>query len=158
MATFSASTSAQADVAADRADIWDALVDPDLVARFTPFVKRIRADGEHWHWTLSGLDLLGRSIAPAFTERMVLEDQHRIEFHHDPPEGTSERAGVNGWYDLSEGPGGTTRLETRLEVCLDAPLPRVSGPAVRSAMKGVMATMGDRFSKNLLDHLGVKQR
>jgi carbon monoxide dehydrogenase subunit G len=155
MATFSATTSAQADVAADRIEIWKALVDPGLVAGLTPFVRRISADGDHWHWELSGLELLGRKLAPAFTERMVFDEGRRIEFHHEPPEGVTERAGVNGWYDLSDGPGGATRLETRLEICLEAPLPKVSGPAVRAAMKGVMATMGDRFSKNLLDHLGV---
>lgn len=157
MAVFSAQTSAQADVAAERAAIWKALVDPGLVARLTPFVKEIRAEGDHWRWQLTGLDLLGRKLAPAFTERMVFEEQRRIEFHHEPPDGTPERAGVNGWYDLSEGPGGTTRLETSLEICLDAPLPKVSGPAVRAAMKRVMATMGDRFSRNLLDHLGVSR-
>jgi carbon monoxide dehydrogenase subunit G len=155
MTIFSAKTSARADVAAERAAIWKALVDPELVARMTPFVREIRADGDYWHWQLTGLDLLGRTLAPGFTERMVFEEQRRIEFHHEPPAGVTERAGVNGWYDLSEGPGGTTRLETSLEICLEAPLPKVSGPAVRAAMKGVMATMGDRFSKNLLDHLGV---
>jgi hypothetical protein len=93
-------------------------------------------------------------LAPAFTERMVFEEARRIEFHHEPPDGATERAGVNGWYDLSDGPRGT-RLETSLEICLEAPLPRAAGPAVHAAMKGVMATMGDRFSKNLLDHLGV---
>jgi carbon monoxide dehydrogenase subunit G len=156
MATFSAKTSAQADVAAGRAEIWKALIDPVLVARMTPFVRSISAEGDHWHWQLTGLDLLGRKLAPAFTERMVFEKERRIEFHHEPPEGTSERAGVNGWYDLSDGPGGT-RLETSLEICLEAPLPRAAGPAVRTVMKGVMATMGDRFSRNLLDHLGVRR-
>jgi carbon monoxide dehydrogenase subunit G len=155
MAIFSAKTSAQADVAAERAEIWEALADPALVARMTPFVQQIRAEGDHWHWELTGLDLLGRRLAPTFTERMVFEEQRRIEFHHEPPEGVPERAGVTGWYDLSEGPDGTTRLATSLEVCLDAPLPKVSAPAVRAAMKGVMATMGDRFSRNLLDHLGA---
>ena len=156
MTIFSAKTSARADVAAGRAEIWKALVDPALVARMTPFVRRITAEGDHWHWQLTGLDVLGRKLAPAFTERMVFEEERRIEFHHDPPEGATERAGVNGWYDLSEGSGGT-RLETSLEVCLEAPLPKAAGPAVRAAMKGVMATMGDRFSKNLLDHLGVRR-
>ena len=155
MATFSARTSAQADVAAERAAIWKALVDPDLVARLTPMVKEIHADGDHWRWQLAGLDLLGRRLAPAFTERMVFEEQRRIEFRHEPGASTPEVAGVNGWYELSEGPGGTTRLETSLEICLEAPFPKVSGPAVRAAMKGVMATMGNRFSKNLLDHLGA---
>ncbi len=152
MATFSAGTTAEAIVPHERSRIWDALVDPDLVARFTPFVKRITSDGDHWIWSMSGLEVMGIGFAPVFTERMVLTDQERIEFKHDPPGGAKERAGVTGWYALSDAEGGT-RLETTMDICASLPLPRLSTPAVRSAMKGVMATMGDRFAKNLLDHL-----
>lgn len=154
MTTFSASTTASAIVPVSRDRVWDVLVDPDLVAAFTPFVKTIRADGDHWIWTLSGLTVLGKGFSATFTERMTLEDGKRIEFTHDPP-GVKERAAVNGWYDLKDVAEGV-RLETSLEICVDLPLPKLSGGAVRTAMKGVMATMGDRFSKNLLDHLGVK--
>jgi len=160
MATFSAKTSADAVVPVERARIWEALVDPELVGRLTPFVKKITADGDHWLWDMSGLDLLGVRVAPQFTELMTFEDQTRIEFHHDPPDGKSERAGVNGWYQLgdsSDARGGTD-LSTHLQICLSAPLPRLSSPAVTAAMKGVMATMGVRFSKNLLDHLGVRSK
>lgn len=152
MANFSAGTKAEALVPYDRQLIWDILVDPDLVARFTPFVKRIVGDGEHWRWSMSGLEVLGVGFTPVFTERMTLTDLERIEFKHDPPQGEKERAGVNGWYALSEVEGGTW-LETSLDICASLPLPRISSPAVTAAMKGVMATMGDRFSKNLLDHL-----
>jgi carbon monoxide dehydrogenase subunit G len=156
MTRFSATTQADAVVGASRQAIWDVLVDPDLVARMTPFVRRITADGEHWRWEMSGLEVLGVGVAPAFTERMVLRDLERIEFHHDPPAGTTERSGVEGWYELSEAEGGT-RLVTSLEITLDLPLPKVSSPAVTRAMRGVMGTMGDRFSANLLDHLGAEQ-
>jgi carbon monoxide dehydrogenase subunit G len=152
MAVFSATTKAEAVVPHDRSRIWDALVDPALVGRMTPFVKRIEASGEHWVWSMTGLEVLGVGFSPTFTERMTLKDQERIEFEHDPPSGAKERAGVTGWYDLSDVDGGT-RLETSLEICVSLPLPRAAGPAVRSAMKGVMATMGDRFSNHLLDHL-----
>lgn len=155
MAVFTASTKAEALVPHERARIWDVLVDPDLVAQFTPFVRSIRDDGEHWIWTMSGLEVLGLGFAPIFTERMTLTDQERIEFKHDPDHGDhgeKERAGVNGWYALDEAAGGT-RLQTSLEICVSLPLPRLSKPAVTSAMKGVMATMGDRFAKNLLAHL-----
>jgi carbon monoxide dehydrogenase subunit G len=154
MGVFSAKTTAEAVVPHERAAIWDVLVDPALVAQMTPFVKRIDASGDHWRWSMSGLEVLGVGFAPSFTERMVLKDQERLEFHHEPPEDEKERAGVNGWYDLSEAQGGT-RLETSLEICVSLPLPRAAGPAVRSTMKGVMATMGDRFSKNLLDYLAT---
>ncbi|MCW2795596.1 SRPBCC family protein [Nocardioides sp.] len=154
MARFSSRTSAEAVVAAPRQAIWDVLVDPDLVAKLTPFLKKITADGELWRWEMSGLDVLGLKVAPAFTERMVFEDLERIEFHHEPPTGTKERSGVEGWYQLTEVDGGT-HLATSLEITLDLPLPKLSSPAVTSAMKGVMGTMGDRFSKNLLDHLGI---
>lgn len=141
-------------MAAPRQAIWDVLVSPDLVAEMTPFLKRITADGELWRWEMSGLDVLGIKVAPAFTERMVFDELERIDFRHEPPSGTTERSGVEGWYDLSEAEGGT-HLATSLEIRLDLPLPRVSSPAVTAAMRGVMATMGDRFSKNLLAHLGL---
>ena len=135
------------------------LVDPDLIARFTPFVTKIEADGDHWIWSMSGLKVLGKGFSATFTEKMTLDEGKRIEFTHDPPPG-GERAAVNGWYQLEDtdpdNPGAGVKLKTSLEICVDLPLPKMSGGAVRTAMKGVMATMGDRFSKNLLDHLGVR--
>lgn len=158
MTRFTASTSAEAVVAAPRQRIWDLLVDPDAIARLTPFLKRVSAEGEHWRWEMTGLDVLGVKVVPAFTERMVFVDGERIEFHHDPPAGVRERSGVEGWYDLADvrsGDSGGTRLATSLEITLDLPLPRLSAPAVTATMKGVLATMGDRFSANLLRELGV---
>lgn len=157
MTTFNSSTTAEAVVPVERERVWQVLTDPGLVARLTPFVSSITADGEYWIWTMSGLTVLGKGFSATFTERMTLEEGKRIEFTHDPPAGAKERAGVHGWYALSDhpGPGGGVLLETSLEVCVDLTLPRLSGGAVRSTMKGVMSQMGDRFSKNLLDHLGV---
>jgi carbon monoxide dehydrogenase subunit G len=166
MASFSARTRAEAVVLAPQGAIWDALVDPELMARFTPFLKRITADGDHWRWEMSGIDVLGVKVAPAFTERMVFDEPDRIEFRHDPPAGTKEKAGVQGWYQLApapsagsaEGSGPATELVTELEITLDLPLPRAAGGAVRATMRKVIDTMGDRFAQNLLDHLGAEQR
>ena len=96
MTTFTATTHAEAVVLAPQQDIWEALVDPDLMARFTPFVKRITADGDHWRWEMGGLEVLGKSVAPSFTERMVFKEPDRIEFHHDPPDGREGEAGGRG--------------------------------------------------------------
>jgi carbon monoxide dehydrogenase subunit G len=158
---FEAGTHAEAVVLAPQQDIWDVLVDPDLVARFTPFVKRISADGAHWRWEMGGLEVLGKSVAPAFTERMVFTEPDRIEFHHDPPEGVKEKSWVEGWYDLAPVPddqGGGTALVTDLTISLDLPLPGVARPAVKATMGKVIDTMGDRFSANLLAHLGAESR
>ncbi|WP_182525152.1 SRPBCC family protein [Nocardioides dongkuii] len=155
MTRFSASTTAEAVVPAPRQRIWDLLVDPAKIAEMTPFLESVVADGEHWRWEMSGLDVLGLKVAPSFTERMVFEDRARIEFHHDPPAGTTERSGVAGWYALADADDGGTHLATSLEISLDLPLPRLSAPAVTSTMRGVMATMGDRFAANLLRELGV---
>ncbi|MGY2701263.1 SRPBCC family protein [Nocardioides sp. HB32] len=156
MTRFSADTRAEAVVAAHRADIWAALTDPALVAELTPFVRRITADGDHWRWELSGLTVLGVGVAPAFTELVTYDEPSRIEFRHDPPAGTSERSAVEGWYSLEDAEGGT-RLVTALEITLDLPLPRASGRAVRGAMSRVIDQMGDRFSRNLLAHLGAEE-
>ena len=37
------------------------------------------------------------------------------------------------------------------------PLPKAAGPAVRTAMKAVIARMGAGFSRNLHRHLGIPQ-
>jgi carbon monoxide dehydrogenase subunit G len=156
MTRFSAHTRAEAVVGAPRADIWATLTDPALVGELTPFVRRVTARGEHWLWEMSGLTVLGVGIAPSFTELMVFDEPERIEFHHDPPPGAAERSAVEGWYELTEVAGGT-RLVTSLEITLDLPLPKAAGLAVRATMNGVIAQMGDRFSKNLLAHLGAEE-
>ena len=143
-------------VDAPRDRIWAALTDPVLVAELTPFVRAIREEGAHWHWTMSGLRVLGVGIAPSFTERMTDDEPRRIEFRHDPPAGVTERSAVEGWYSLEESEGGT-RLVTALEITLDLPLPEASGRAVKAAMNRVIDRMGERFSKNLLSHLGAEE-
>jgi len=156
MTRFSATTRAEAVVEAPRAEIWAALTDPGLVAELTPFVRSITEDGDHWHWQLSGLKVLGIGIAPAFTELMAYDEPRRIDFRHDPPAGTTERSAVEGWYELEDAERGS-RLVTSLEITLDLPLPRASGRAVKATMNAVIAQMGERFSANLLAHLGASQ-
>lgn len=156
MTRFSADTRAQAVVAAPRAEIWAALTDPALVAEMTPFVRRITADGDHWRWEMAGLTVLGVGVAPAFTEKMTYDEPERIEFRHDPPAGATERSAVEGWYRLEEAEGGT-RLTTALEITVDLPLPKVSARAVRTTMNAVIDQMGERFSTNLLAHLGAEE-
>lgn len=161
MTSFSARTHAEAVVLAPQRDIWDVLVDPTLMARFTPFLKDITVDGQHWRWELSGLKVLGLKVAPAFTERMVFTEPDRIEFHHDPRGGTTEQAGVEGWYQLrpADSPGGpATELVTDLEITVDLPLPKAAGRPVRATMQKVIDRMGDTFSQRLLEHLGAEER
>ena len=154
MRRFSASTSAEAVVAVERDAVWAALTDPDLLPRLTPFLSSIDTAGDLWTWRMGRIPVLGTSVAPAFTEEMTFTPRERIDFRHVPQEGVREHAGVNGWYLLSDAEGGT-RLATNLEVEVDLPLPGLATPAVTLAMKGVLATMGDRFSRNLLRHLGL---
>lgn len=156
MARFTAGTEATAVVTAAREDVWAVLEDPDAVAEMTPFVRRITAEGDHWTWELGGIDVLGQSVSPVFTERMRFDRPSRIDFEHDPPAGTRERSGVEGCYSLAEHERGT-ELRTSLEITLDLPLPRLAGGAVTGTMRGVVHQMGDRFSENLLRRLGAEQ-
>ncbi|GAA4714324.1 SRPBCC family protein [Nocardioides conyzicola] len=156
MTRFSADTKAEAVVTASRAEIWAALTDPALIAELTPFVRRITAEGDHWRWELSGLKVLGVGVEPAFTELMTYDEPERIDFRHDPPDGETERSGVEGWYELTEVDEGT-RLVTSLEITLDLPLPKASSRAVKAAMGKVVDQMGERFSKGLLAHLDAEE-
>ena len=154
MTRFTAGTEAGAVISADRTRVWETLTDPDLLARLTPFVRSIRADGRHWYWQMSGLQVLGVGVAPAFTERMDFDEPRQISFHHDPPADATERSAVEGWYRMSEVDAGT-RLDTSMRITLDLPLPKAAGRAVQGTMCRVIEQMGDRFSRNLLDHLGA---
>jgi carbon monoxide dehydrogenase subunit G len=156
MAAFKTANRSAATVTAPPDAVWDVLTDPDLVARLTPFLRTVRERGEHWVWELSRIPVLGRSFSFTFTERMVFDEPHRIEFTHDPAAGVGEEsAGVEGWYRLTPSSSGT-HLETSMSITVELPFPSVTRPAVTAAMKGVVAIMGQRFSHNLLEHLGAR--
>lgn len=152
MTRFSAVTESTAVVAAARSDIWRVLTDPDLLARLTPLLRRIDADGDRWRWQMSGLEVLGVGFAPLFTERMRWTPQSRIDFSHEPAPGVTEQAGAEGHYELTDTPDGT-RLAIVLGLEVELPLPRLAAPAVRAVMTATMRGIGDRFSANLLEYL-----
>ena len=154
MSRFAATTESGAIVPADRLDIWRALTDPVLLPQLTPLLRRIDADGDIWTWHMARISALGVSISPSFTERMTFDDGHRISYTHAPPPDTRERAGAEGWYDLRDTAEGT-KLAISLTLEVDLPLPRSAGPAVRRVMQATMTRMGDKFSANLLHHLGL---
>ncbi len=156
MAHFSTATRTHAVVTASQDEVWAALTDPDLVARLTPFLRTVRERGEHWVWELARVPVLGTSFSFTFTERMTFDEPHHIEFAHDPEAGhAEENAGVDGWYRLSPEEDGTC-LETSMAISVELPFPGLTRPAVTAAMKGVVALMGQRFSHNLLEHLGAR--
>ncbi|MBZ5735497.1 SRPBCC family protein [Nocardioides sp. TRM66260-LWL] len=161
MTAFTASREAHAVVDAPREAIWAVLTDPPRLASLVPFLRTIEAvDEHHWRWEMSGLKVAGLDIAPTFTERMELTPPERLEFHHEPPAGVTERAGVTGWYELTAlepAADGTERtaLATGLDITVELPLPGLARRTVETTMRGVIAQMGDRFAANLLRELGL---
>jgi len=155
MATFSCTNRSEAIVAADQQTIWDALTDPQLLVRLTPLLTGIDADGDTWRWHLTSISALGVGIAPVFTEQMTFTPTRQIRFTHRPPPGVKEHAGVEGHYELEPAAHGT-HLLVELTMSVDLPLPRLSAPAVQRVMSVTMARTGERFSANLLKHLGLK--
>jgi uncharacterized protein YndB with AHSA1/START domain len=153
--TFRVATTSSATIDTDRQRVWDALTDPDLLSRLTPYLRRIdaRSDsrGDRWTWHLVRIPVLGSVVSPSFTEVMTFDEPSRIEFVHDP-ERADEKAGVEGRYTLKETPGGTD-VSIELAITVDLPFPGLARPAVHAAMRAVVATMGARFSHNLVRHL-----
>jgi carbon monoxide dehydrogenase subunit G len=151
MAEFTVSNRSEATVDSGRDHVWAALTDPALLPRLTPYLRHIDADGDRWTWHLVRIPVLGAVVAPTFTEVMTFDEPTSIRFEHDPAR-TEESAGVTGDYRLSER-GSGTHLRIDLAITVDLPFPRVAGPAVRTAMRGVVGAMGHRFSSNLVRHL-----
>jgi carbon monoxide dehydrogenase subunit G len=156
MSTFSATVKSGADISADREAVWKALTDPALLPELTPLLRNVTTDGDTWCWQMTRIAALGVSTSPSFTEKMTFEDGHRIAYTHRPPTGARERAGAEGVYALSDIEGGT-HLDIELTLCVDLPLPRAAAPAVQRVMRATMNRTGDKFSANLLTHLGAKE-
>lgn len=154
MHRFSATTDSEAVVAAERSTIWAVLTDPVLLPELTPLLRRIETDGDVWRWHLVNLSVLGVGVSSSFTERMRFDEGNRIDYTHEPPLGVTERTGAEGNYVLSDVSGGT-HLAISLTLTVELPLTRFAAPAVTGVMRGVMERTGDRFSDNLLRHLGV---
>lgn len=155
MTRFQNRNRSEADLPVERQRIWEVLTDPGCLASLTPLIRDITADGDTWRWQLSGISALGVSVAPSFTERMVFTPVERIEYHHEPPAGTTEKAGAEGVYTLSELDGDRTRLFIDLTMWVDLPLPKLSRRAVERVMAESMQRAGDRFAENLYRHLDI---
>ena len=157
MTRFSVSTASTATVDANRQRVWAALRDPDLIVRLTPYLSRIDAVTDHgvdrWTWQLVRIPLLGSMVSPSFTEVMSFDEPSQIDFVHDP-ERTDEKAGVDGRYVLKEA-GQDTDLSIELSIAVELPFPKRARAAVHAAMRAVIATMGARFSHNLVRHLAT---
>ena len=151
MTSFTVSNSSAATLSASRGRVWDALTDTALLARLTPYVRRIDDHGDRWTWHLVQIPVLGSMVSPSFTEVMTFDEPSRIDFVHDP-ERRDEKAGVEGSYVLKD-TGGGTDVSIELAITVDLPFPALARPAVKAAMRAVVATMGYRFSHNLVRHL-----
>lgn len=154
MTRFTASNKSAATLKSPRKDVWDALTDPELLAKLTPYLHRIDVDGDRWTWRVTKVPVLGKSIGSTFTEVMTFDEPKRIGFEHDPQR-TEEKTEVQGEYHLEES-GSGTRVSIELGVSVELPFPRGMRPPVEAAIGAVMAGMGRRFASNLLRHLGEK--
>ena len=94
------------------------------MARITPFVKSITADGDHWLWEMTRPGGAGRRRRPGVHRA---DDLHRAGPHRVPPRpaGRDDRRGpaCDGWYDLADDRRAARTLATSLEIALELPLP-----------------------------------
>lgn len=154
MATFSARdiSASTVPVTADR--IWAQISDPASLTALTPLVRSIVVEDGLWRWQLSGIEALGISVAPTFTERMEFVEPRLIRFSHERAPGERERAGADGTYELTQ-TGDETELKVDIALTVELPLPRLSAPAVERVMKATMQRTGKRFAVNLYHRLGL---
>jgi carbon monoxide dehydrogenase subunit G len=154
MTRFTASNKSAATLKSSRQDVWNALTDPELLPKLTPYLNRIDVDGDRWTWQVTKVPVLGKNIGSTFTEVMTFDEPKRIGFEHDPQR-TEEKTEVQGEYHLEDA-GSGTRVSIELGVTVELPFPRGMRRPVEGAIAAVMAGMGRRFATNLLRHLGEK--
>ncbi len=154
MTSFTATNRSTATLTSSREDIWDALTDPELLPKLTPYLHRIDVDGDRWTWQMAKIPMMGKSIGTCFTEIMSFDEPSRISYTHDDSR-TDEPTWVEGDYHLKDAGRGTD-VSIELSVTSELPFPKFMRPAVEGGMSAVMAGMGRRFASNLLRHLGEK--
>ena len=154
MAIFTARNVSASVVPVSAERIWKHISDPASLTALTPLVRSIVVDGDLWRWQLAGIDALGVSVSPAFTERMEFIEPRLIRFNHKSPDGAHERAGADGTYELSPH-GDGTELTVDIALTIELPLPRLSAVAVERVMKTSMQRTGKRFAVNLYHRLGL---
>jgi carbon monoxide dehydrogenase subunit G len=154
MTRFTATNKSAATLKSSRKEVWDALTDPELLPKLTPYLNRIDVDGDRWTWQVTKVPVLGKNIGSTFTEVMTFDEPKRIGFEHDPQR-TEEKTEVQGEYTLEDA-GSGTRVAIELGVTVDLPFPKGMRRPVEGAIGAVMAGMGRRFATNLLRHLGEK--
>lgn len=153
MTRFSVRNRSVADIPARRIQIWDLISSPERLARLTPLVRTIRADGEQWCWQLTTISAFGVRVAPSFVELMRFDDQRTISF--SPAAGGDGRAGAEGDYRLSDNADGTTRLAIDLTMSVELPLPGFLRGGVERLMASMMRKTGARFAQNVYRELGI---
>jgi carbon monoxide dehydrogenase subunit G len=154
MAIFTARNVSASIVPVIPEEIWKHISDPVSLTALTPLVRSIEVDGSLWRWHLAGIEALGVCVAPTFTERMEFIEPRLIRFNHQAPDGTHERAGADGTYELTP-QGDGTELKVDISLTIELPLPRLSAVAVEKVMKTSMQRTGKRFAINLYHRLGL---
>jgi carbon monoxide dehydrogenase subunit G len=155
VARFRSRNRSHGEVPVARQRVWEVLTDPDALTDLTPVLAGITTDGDRWCWRLAGIRALGVDFTPSFTERMAFDAPSRIEFHHEPPPGSTERAGADGVYELTELDPERTHLSIDLTIHVDLPLPALSRRAVERVMDATMARTGDVFAERLARRLDL---
>ncbi len=155
MAWFSVRNTSMSSVPVAAERIWALITDPDQLAALTPLIRSIEADGSRWVWRLHGIEALGVRVDAVFTEHMSFTELRQIVFTHTPPDGATERAGVDGVYDLTPISDDETHLKVDLTLSVELPLPRLSAPAVEGIIRSTMRATGRRFAANLYEELGL---
>ncbi|HEX3088524.1 MAG TPA: SRPBCC family protein [Ilumatobacteraceae bacterium] len=154
MASFNARNISLSTVPVTPELIWKQICDPSSLTALTPLVRSIVVEGDLWRWQLSGIEALGVSVAPAFTERMEFLEPNLIRFNHETANDERERAGADGTYELTPR-GDKTDLKVDIALTVELPLPRLSAGAVERVMKATMQRTGKRFAVNLYHRLGL---
>ncbi len=154
MAIFTARNVSASVVPVSAEQIWKHISDPASLTALTPLVRSIVVDGNLWRWQLAGIEALGVSVSPAFTERMEFIEPRLIRFNHQSRDGEHERAGADGTYELTPH-GDGTELKVDIALTIELPLPRLSARAVERVMKTSMQRTGKRFAVNLYHRLGL---
>jgi carbon monoxide dehydrogenase subunit G len=126
--------------------VWEVVSDIERHGEYMPDVKKFERTEDGWRWVFEPTRRLGFRFQPKFTVAYEEEPPDRLEFRKVPRDGDS--ADADGRIELEEVDDGT-RIEVRLDLSLDLPVPSMLRGRARSMLDDELDRLGSGLLQNL---------
>jgi carbon monoxide dehydrogenase subunit G len=136
-----------AEVGAAPEDVWAVVSDVERLGELMPEVETYEPVERGWRWVMAPQQRLGQTFQPHFTVRYTLEEPEEVRFERVTTAGETSEA--EGHIRVSADGADGARVDFRLELTVDVPVPRLLVGSVRAMLTDEIRRLADGFLANV---------